>query len=63
MLKKTKIMHIETEFFEFFEDQKLHDVVEKLLKDNNFELLKITYAPILENKIQSDSVWINRNLI
>ena len=62
ILSKVGIMHIETEFHEFFKNQKLHDEVEKILIDNNFKLLKITYADILKDKKQSDSVWINKNI-
>ena len=62
ILPFVKIMHIETELYPFFENQKLHSEVESFLIENDFELLKITFADILKDKKQSDSVWINRKI-
>jgi len=61
ILKKIKIMHIETEDYEFFKGQKLDNEVTELLINNNFKLIcKTGYSPspIINGK-QYDSVWIN----
>jgi len=59
ILKTIKIMHIETEDYEFFKGQKLDDDVTVLLVNNNFQLIcKSGYFPTKDGK-QYDSVWIN----
>jgi len=62
-LRNIKIMHIETETYDFFKGQHLHDEVCLFLIKNNFKLIEITFVEILLNKYQSDSVWINLNQI
>jgi FkbM family methyltransferase len=60
MLSKIKIMHIETEDYPFFENQKLDKEVCKLLNDKNFKcLFKTGFSPEYHNGKQYDSVWIN----
>ena len=59
LLSNIKIMHIETETYPFFQGQTLHNEVCLFLKKNNFILLDITFAEIIPNNYQSDSVWIN----
>jgi hypothetical protein len=53
-------MHIETETSPFFKGQILHTDVCKLLEQNNFECIDITFVEITDNAFQSDSVWINK---
>lgn len=56
-IKKVKIIHIENEHVQVWENQKLFCDVEKLLINNGFILLSIKAGwP------QSDSVWIQKNL-
>jgi FkbM family methyltransferase len=62
MLTKTKLIHLETETFPFFDGQKLHNEVCNFLLNNNFELLEMTFANITSDGKQSDSVWINKNI-
>ena len=59
MLKETKIMHIETETYPFFQGQKLHDEVVKFLLDNNFTMIDLGGVNIIGDNKQYDSVWIN----
>ena len=61
MLIKIKIMHIETEDYPYFSDQKLDKDVFTLLINNNFRILvKSGYYPTNDGK-QYDSVWINND--
>lgn len=63
MLKKIKLMHIETEDYPFFKGQKLDREVESLLLSNGFKLIcKTGYNPTSEGK-QYDSVWINKSYL
>ena len=57
LLNTVKIMHLETETKEFFEEQSLHETVLNFLKDR-FKPLSICGTLIDENGIQYDSVWI-----
>jgi FkbM family methyltransferase len=59
-IHEIKIMHIETETSPFFKGQILHTDVCKLLEQNNFECIDITFVEIIDNAFQSDSVWINK---
>ena len=60
VLPNVKILHIETESYQFFENQYLHEDVADFLLHNNFILLDMTSACILDNYKQHDSVWLNR---
>jgi len=62
-LSNIKIMHIETETYPFFESQILHNEVCLFLIKNNFILIDITFCEITPNNYQSDSVWINNNIL
>lgn len=62
MIKKIKIMHIETESYPFFENQKLHDVVVDYLIKKNFTMVDISYAYINVG-YQHDSVWVNNDYL
>jgi len=62
-LDNIKIMHIETETYPFFEGQHLHEEVCLFLLNKNFKLLDITFVEITPNKFQSDSIWLNNNII
>lgn len=59
ILKTVKIMHIESETYPFFSNQKLHEDVCKLLIENNFKLMKLSEVFIMDEHKQHDSVWIN----
>ena len=56
---KVKTLHIETEEFKYWENQKLQDEVFELLESLNFEL--IWKGEIFGS--QSDSIWINKTII
>lgn len=58
-LQTIKIMHIETETYDFFKGQKLHDEVSNLLIENGFTMIDMTSVAISGNHEQRDSVWIN----
>ena len=58
MLKTIKIMHIETESYPFFKNQKLHDIVADYLIENGFTMVDMSYANI-SGGYQHDSVWVN----
>jgi FkbM family methyltransferase len=62
MLNTIKIMHIETEDYEFFKNQKLHNVVADFLTANGFTLIDITYEDFNVGN-QYDSVWINNQYL
>jgi FkbM family methyltransferase len=62
-LSNVKIMHIETETYPFFEGQTLHNDVCLFLIKNNFILLDIVFVEITPNNYQSDSIWINKNIM
>jgi len=62
MLKTIKIMHIETETYEFFKNQKLHNVVVDFLIQNGFTMIDITYEDFNDG-YQHDSIWINNDYI
>jgi hypothetical protein len=62
MLKTIKIMHIETENYEFFKNQKLHDVVADFLTENGFTMIDMTFEEFHVGQ-QFDSVWINNDYL
>jgi FkbM family methyltransferase len=62
MLKTIKIMHIETESYPFFKNQKLHDEVSDFLINNGFTMIDLTKAKISEG-YQHDSVWVNNDFL
>lgn len=62
MVDTIKIMHIETESFEFFKNQKLHQKVVEFLQDK-FSIIDISEVEIEKNKYQHDSVWINKTYL
>ncbi len=63
LLKKIKIMHLESESYPFFQGQKLHNEVVKILEENGFSLLELTSFPIQKGRLQYDSVWINNSCL
>lgn len=58
-INKIKMMHIETESYPFFEGQKLHNDVCKLLEERGFVMIDMTTVKI-SNGEQHDSVWLNK---
>lgn len=61
LLQKAKVMHIETEDYPFFKGQQLDNAVDRLLRENNFELLDKAGCMIGNTGKQYDSIWINKN--
>lgn len=59
LLKKVKIIHIETESFPFFKGQKLHADVCDFLTKEGFIKIKQSKCEIIKDQFQYDSVWIN----
>jgi FkbM family methyltransferase len=62
MIKTIKIMHIETESYPFFKNQKLHDVVSDYLTKKGFTMVDMTSA-MIDKGYQHDSVWVNNNFL
>ena len=62
MLKTIKIMHIETESYPFFKNQKLHDVVSDYLTKKGFTMVDMT-STMIANGYQHDSVWVNNDFL
>jgi|688.fasta_scaffold24409_11 FkbM family methyltransferase len=62
MIKTIKIMHIETESYPFFKNQKQHDVVSDYLTKKGFTMVDMTSA-MIDNGYQHDSVWVNNNFL
>jgi len=62
MLKTIKIMHIETESYPFFKNQKLHDVVADYLIDKGFTMVDMSRA-MIAGEYQHDSVWVNNKYL
>jgi FkbM family methyltransferase len=59
-----KLMHIEAEHIECWENQILYEDIKKHLENNNFQLLEIVIAgPPWAKEQQSDSVWINKKYL
>lgn len=58
MLKTIKIMHIETESYPFFKNQKLHDVVADYLTKKGFSMIDMSRV-MIAGGYQHDSVWVN----
>ena len=63
LLKTIKIMHIETESYQFFEGQILHEEVVSYLTDKGFTMVKLSSVDITNNGKQHDSVWVNNTHI
>jgi hypothetical protein len=63
MLKTIKIMHIETESYPFFINQKLHDEVYDFLVNNKFTMVDFSKVKISNDGYQHDSVWVNNNVL
>ena len=61
ILKTVKIMHIETEDYEFFKNQHLQSDVHKFLIENKFENILSRGAIIQSNHKQYDEVWVRKN--
>ena len=61
-IKTIKIMHIETESYEFFKGQKLHNVVSDFLLSLGFTMIDKTDA-LISGGYQHDSVWLNNKFI
>jgi len=59
ILNTIKIMHIETEDYEFFKGQKLDCEVNNFLESRGFNLFLKRGYPILAGKFQYDSIWTN----
>jgi FkbM family methyltransferase len=62
ILKTIKIMHIETESYPFFKNQKLHDTVSDFLIEKGFTMIDMSSVNIAGG-LQHDSVWINKNFL
>jgi len=62
ILKTIKIMHIETESYPFFNNQKLHDTVSDFLIEKGFTMIDMSSVNIAGG-LQHDSVWINKNFL
>jgi FkbM family methyltransferase len=62
MLKTIKIMHIETESYPFFKNQKLHNTVADYLTEKGFSMVDMSRAMIADG-YQHDSVWVNNNFL
>ena len=61
-IKTIKIMHIETESYEFFKGQKLHNVVSDFLLSLGFTMIDKTDV-LISGGYQHDSVWLNNKFI
>ena len=61
-IKDIKMMHIETESYPFFKNQKLHSDVCELLEENNHQMIDMTSVNISNGK-QHDSVWLNKKFL
>jgi len=61
-IKDIKMMHIETESYPFFKNQKLHSDVCELLEENNYQMIDMTSVNISNGK-QHDSVWLNKKFL
>ncbi len=62
IIDNIKIMHIETESFEFFKGQKLHNIVSNFLLNKGFTMLELSTV-VIESGEQHDSVWINNKFL
>lgn len=62
ILDTVKIMHIETESYEFFKGQKLHNVVSDYLTERGFTMVDKTDA-LIAGYHQHDSVWLNNKYL
>lgn len=62
LLDTVRIMHIETEDYQFFKGQKLDNDVTALLSDRGFTLIKKTSCLISDSGYQFDSIWVNNEL-
>jgi FkbM family methyltransferase len=62
IINNIKIMHIETESYPFFENQKLHKDVVNFLTKKGFSMVDMTSVTI-NGQQQHDSVWINNNFL
>jgi len=60
--KSIKIMHIETESYEFFKGQKLHNIVSDFLLSLGFTMIDKTDV-LISGGYQHDSVWLNNKFI
>ncbi len=60
VLDTVKIMHIETEDYEFFKGQRLHDDVVAFLTSKGFEMIDISGNDVEGRGNQYDSIWINK---
>lgn len=62
LLKQVKVMHIETEDYEFFKGQKFHKDVAELLDTNGFSVVRQSSVRIGPG-CQYDSVWVNNEYL
>ena len=62
MLKTIKIMHIETESYPFFKNQKLHNTVADYLTEKGFSMFDMSRA-MISGGYQHDSVWVNNDFL
>ena len=62
LLESVKIMHIETESYEFFKGQKLHNTVSDYLTERGFTMVDKTDA-LIAGHHQHDSVWLNNKYL
>jgi hypothetical protein len=55
-------MHIETESYPFFKNQKLHNTVADYLTEKGFFLVDMSRA-MISGGYQHDSVWVNNDFL
>ncbi|WP_081601561.1 FkbM family methyltransferase [Thiobacillus denitrificans] len=59
-LSKVKSIQVEGEYRQYWEGQKLYWDIERLLRQNNFELV---YFQLSDDGVQSDSFWVQQQYI
>jgi len=62
LLNGIKVMHIETEDYPFFSNQKLKKDVAEILNNNFTLILQSSYNPQAEGK-QYDEIWVNNAVV
>lgn len=56
-IRMTRLLHIESEHFEFWDGQKMYDDTALLMQEAGYE--QVYFAPVWTN--QSDSIWLRRD--
>jgi FkbM family methyltransferase len=59
-LSKVKSIQVEGEYRQYWEGQRLYWDIERLLRENNFELV---YFQLSDDGVQSDSFWVQQQYI